>query len=156
MNLNKIIEAETFRSRYSIGDWGAETCICVEHMATRFGNSILWTTLLVCRSLLILQPQFLGSSGCSAARLAHHVRDVGVGCSNHLTPTMQNGVFDIENPVFNFTIFPSRSSCEKRLKGLISIMGKNDRYQTSYLIWKMKIYSTGRLSFHSLLMKPSH
>jgi hypothetical protein len=26
-------------------------------------------------------------SGCSAARLAHHVRDVGVGCSNHLTPT---------------------------------------------------------------------
>ncbi len=27
-------------------------------------------------------------SGCSAARLAHHVRDVGVGCSNHLTPTL--------------------------------------------------------------------
>jgi hypothetical protein len=27
------------------------------------------------------------SSGCSAARLAHHVRDVGVGSSNLLTPT---------------------------------------------------------------------
>lgn len=27
-------------------------------------------------------------SGCSAARLAHHVRDVEVGCSNHLTPTL--------------------------------------------------------------------
>ncbi len=28
-------------------------------------------------------------SGCSAARLAHHVRDVGAGSSNLLTPTTQ-------------------------------------------------------------------
>lgn len=28
------------------------------------------------------------TSGRSAARLAHHVRDVGVGCSNHLAPTL--------------------------------------------------------------------
>ena len=30
-------------------------------------------------------------SGRSAARLAHHVRDVGVGCSNHLAPTSPAG-----------------------------------------------------------------
>ncbi len=32
-------------------------------------------------------PPGADSSGRSAARLAHHVRDVGVGCSNHLAPT---------------------------------------------------------------------
>ena len=36
-----------------------------------------------------LVAQLIGkiTSGRSAARLAHHVRDVGVGCSNHLAPT---------------------------------------------------------------------
>ncbi len=35
----------------------------------------------------LFKLDFRFSSGCSAARLAHHVRDVEVGCSNHLTPT---------------------------------------------------------------------
>src|SRR4051812_7529751 len=44
------------------------------------------------RFLIIIAPSFEelvlnDISGCSAARLAHHVRDVEVGCSNHLTPT---------------------------------------------------------------------
>ena len=34
----------------------------------------------------------LKCSGCSAARLAHHVRDVGVGSSNLLTPTTEESL----------------------------------------------------------------
>ena len=45
---------------------------------------------IIAPSLEVASAFWRWVSGCSAARLAHHVRDVEVGSSNLLTPTDQS------------------------------------------------------------------
>ena len=55
----------------------------------RFGCINLIVNIAARLGVLLPKTGFQISSGRSAARLAHHVRDVGVGCSNHLAPTLR-------------------------------------------------------------------
>src|SRR5690606_15315117 len=59
-------------------------------------------------------------SGCSAARLAHHVRDVGVGSSNLLTPTKAESLSGGAGRAFLFRSKPNaqRLSARRNKKAL--------------------------------------